>query len=137
SKEGGARIREGAARGSLAPGDLPGDKVAFDPDKDRKGPILMGAAVEAGKQRLVVLANSNFVADAYINALGNADLFLNITRWLAEDENFIAIKPKEVRDAGLNLPAGDALLLFWGLVVIVPVVLLGIGAGIWSKRRRR
>ncbi|MBF0179924.1 MAG: GldG family protein [Magnetococcales bacterium] len=135
SKEQRVRLLEGAERGWLETGDLSG-QVEFNAGKDVKGPILIGAAVESGKQRLVVLANSNFVADTYVNALGNADLFLNITRWLAEDENFIAIKPREVQDAGLNLPAGDALLLFWGLVAFIPLMLLGIGGAIWNRRRR-
>ncbi|MBF0212847.1 MAG: GldG family protein [Magnetococcales bacterium] len=131
------RLLEGAARGWLETGDLASGQVEFNPDQDRKGPILIGVAVESGKQRLVVTANSNFIADAYVSALGNADLFLNIARWLAEDENFIAIKPKEVQDAGLNLPGGAAVLLFWGLVVGIPLALIAIGATIWMKRRRR
>lgn len=131
------RILEGADRGWLETGDLSTRQVEFNPEQDRKGPILIGVAVESGKQRLVVLANSNFAADAYVGALSNADLFLNLSRWLAEDENFIAIKPKEVLDAGLTLPGEDALVLFWGLVLIVPVSLLIIGGNIWFKRRRR
>lgn len=137
SKESRVRLLEGAERGWLETGDLSTGQAEFNPDQDRKGPILMGVATESDKQRLVVLANSNFVADAYIGALGNADLFLNITRWLAEDENFIAIKPKEVLDAGLTLPGGDALMLFWGLVLLIPALLLATGATIWYKRRQR
>ncbi|MBF0627273.1 MAG: GldG family protein [Magnetococcales bacterium] len=137
SKEQRVRLLEGAARGWLETGDLSTGQVEFNADQDRKGPVLMGVAIESGKQRLVVTANSNFAADAYVGALGNADLFLNITRWLAEDENFIAIKPKAVQDAGIQLPGGDAVLLFWGLTVGIPVVLLGIGTTIWMKRRRR
>ncbi|MBF0427851.1 MAG: GldG family protein [Magnetococcales bacterium] len=137
SKEKRVRLLEGAERGWLETGDLSSGQAEFNPDKDKKGPILIGVAVESEKQRLVVMANSNFVADAYVGALGNTDLFLNIARWLAEDENFIAIKPKEITDAGLNLPGASALMLFWGLVVIIPILLLGIGATIWYKRRRR
>ncbi|MBF0272723.1 MAG: GldG family protein [Magnetococcales bacterium] len=137
SKEQRIRLLEGAARGWLETGDLASGQVEFNPEQDRKGPIVIGVAVESGKQRLVVTANSNFLADAYVGALGNADLFLNMARWLAEDENFIAIKPKEVQDGGLNLPGADAVLLFWGLVVLIPVLLVGIGATIWLKRRRR
>ncbi|MEO5330467.1 MAG: GldG family protein [Magnetococcus sp. YQC-5] len=137
SKEKRIRVLEGANRGWLETDDLSSGQAEFNADKDRKGPILIGVAVEADKKRLMVMANSNFVADAYIGALGNADLFLNIVRWLAEDENFIAIKPKEVLDAGLNLPNGDAIVLFWGLVLVVPMMLLGMGGTIWYKRRRR
>nr|CAX83881.1 ABC-type uncharacterized transport system involved in gliding motility auxiliary component-like [uncultured bacterium] len=130
-------LLEGAARGWLETGDLTSGKVEYNPGEDRKGPILFGAAIQADKKRLVVTANANFLADAYVSALGNADLFLNMVRWLAEDENFIAIKPKEVQDAGLELPGEQALLLFWGLVVLVPMGLLAMGGTIWFKRRRR
>lgn len=136
-KEQRTRLLEGAARGWLETGDLTSGKVEFTPGEDRKGPVLFGAAIQADKRRLVVTANSNFLADAYVTALGNADLFLNMARWLAEDENFIAIKPKEVQDAGLTMTGEQALLLFWGLVVLMPVGLLTIGAMIWFKRRRR
>ncbi|MEO5347146.1 MAG: GldG family protein [Magnetococcus sp. YQC-9] len=136
-KEQRTRLLEGAARGWLETGDLTSGKVEFTPGEDRKGPILMGAAVQADKRRLVVTTNSNFLADAYVSVLGNADLFLNIARWLAEDENFIAIKPKEVQDAGLTMSGEQSLLLFLGLVVLVPLGLLTIGGIIWFKRRRR
>lgn len=138
-KSGVARVRliSGAEKGWLESGDISSGSVAFDQGQDVKGPILMGAALTKEKQRLVVLGDSDFAADAYIDASGNMDLFMNMVRWLAEDESFIAIKPKEVADAGLELSAGQGTLLFWGQVVIIPLALMGSGVLVWWRRKRR
>lgn len=139
---GGGKIKRtellhGAERGWLETGSLAAGTAAFDQGKDLQGPILMGAAVEDDKKRLVALGDSDFISDTYAGQLGNIDLFLNTVRWLAQDENFIAIKPKPVMDAGLALQQGTAILLLAGLVGVIPVTLATTGLVIWSRRKRR
>ena len=131
------RLLSGAERGWLETGAIDSGEVAFDEGSDQPGPVLLGVAVTQGKMRLVALGDADFAADAYIGFSGNADLFLNMVRWLAEDEHFIAIKPKEILDSGLVMTQGDGVLLFWGLTVIIPMLLLIAGVSIWSRRKRR
>ncbi|MEO5353179.1 MAG: GldG family protein [Magnetococcus sp. XQGC-1] len=131
------RLLSGAERGWLKTGPLDANTVEFNPATDQKGPILLGVTIQREKKRMVVVGDSDFAADAYIGFSGNTDLFLNMVRWLAEDENFIAIKPREVTDSGLVLSQGGGTLLFIGLVLGVPLLLLVTGFAIWRGRRQR
>ncbi|MBF0462946.1 MAG: GldG family protein [Magnetococcales bacterium] len=143
------RLLSGAERGwvkamTKPAGELKQDEAPLDASvlefnaaTDQKGPILLGVTVQKEKKRMVVVGNSNFAADAYVGFSGNTDLFLNMVRWLAEDENFIAIKPKEVVDSGLMLSQNSGVVLFVGLVLGVPLALLVTGVLIWRKRRLR
>ncbi|MBF0589813.1 MAG: hypothetical protein HQL53_11870 [Magnetococcales bacterium] len=127
---------KGATQGWLETGALDQGQVEFTPDKDMKGPVTLGVAIHEEKQRLVVIGDADFAANAYVNAVGNSDLFLNAVRWLAEDENFIAIKPKQVTDAGLVITPTGGMLLSWGLMLFGPLLLAGIGIMIWMRRKR-
>lgn len=127
----------GAERGWLRVGDATSDQAEFNPGSDKKGPILMGAAVERQATRLVVVGDADFAADAYADFSGNADLFLNMIRWLAEDESYMAIKAKVVTDAGITLTQRQGVILFWGLTAGVPLCLLVTGMVIWRRRQRR
>lgn len=130
-------LLNGAERGWLETSPVTDGKVTFDEGQDTKGPLLLGVAIEEGKVRLVVTGDSDFAADAYIDASGNSEVFLNILRWLAEDENFIAIKPKETIDANLTLTRDSGVLLTVGLLVVIPLMLLVTGGVIWVRRRNR
>ncbi|MBF0176143.1 MAG: GldG family protein [Magnetococcales bacterium] len=131
------RILAGADRGWLEAGDISSGTVEFNPDKDLKGPIWMGVTVQEKDFRLAVTGDSDFASNAYIQYSGNDTLFLNTVRWLAEDESFIAIKPKKNMDAGLSIPGRTAQFLFLGALLGIPLILVGTGVVIWSKRRRK
>ncbi|MBF0124419.1 MAG: GldG family protein [Magnetococcales bacterium] len=131
------RLLSAADKGWVETGDLASGQVEFNPDNDVKGPVVLGVALEQGKQRWVVVGDSDFITNSYINFSGNSDLFLNMVRWLAEDENFIAIKPKKINDAGLMLQGSTLLFIFWILVLVVPLTLIGTGVMIWRRRRQQ
>lgn len=131
------KLLQGAEQGWLENSSLAGGSAAFDEATDTKGPLLLGVAVESGKRRIVAVGDSDFAANAYIDFSGNSDLFLNMVRWLAEDEGFIAIKPKPVQDSGLQMSATAGSLFSWGFVVLVPGLLLATGIAIWARRKRR
>lgn len=129
-------LLSGAERGWVETGDISSGTVSFDPDSDQKGPVLLAVVQEKDKGRLLVVGDSDFASNAYIGFSGNTDLFLNMVRWLAEDESFIAIKAKDVLDSGLTLPQGSGVLLLWGLIGGIPGTLLVSGFVIWRKRKR-
>ncbi|MBF0158872.1 MAG: GldG family protein [Magnetococcales bacterium] len=131
------RLFSAAEKGWVETGDLSSGQVEFNPDSDVKGPVVLGAALEQGKQRWVVVGDADFVVNSYINFSGNGDLFLNMVRWLSEDENFIAIKPKKISDAGLMLQGSSLLLIFWMLVLVIPLAMVATGVLIWRRRRQQ
>nr|CRH04823.1 Conserved protein of unknown function [Candidatus Magnetococcus massalia] len=132
-----SRLLAGAQQGWLERGSLTGGEVSFDPQQDVEGPILMGVTVKHEKRRLVLLADSDFAADAFARYPANGELMLNTVRWLAEDEDLIAIKPKKMVDAGLDISSDGITLLFILYVGVVPLLLLTTGGLIWWRRRQR
>jgi len=121
-------------------------EATFDEGKDRKGPVPVGvvATVESKgekeakgkKARIVVYGNSAFAANGNLHFSGNRDLFLNSMSWLAEEEDLIAIRPKEITSTPLILTASQGKLIFWLPVVVFPASILTVGAVVLIRRRR-
>ena len=129
---------------SWAETDLKGRVVNLDEKEDIKGPLPMAAALapkvapEEGKPRpaIVVIGNSTFATNAFVNFPGNSDFFLHTTGWLAEERNMMAIIPKDsaLRPFTPN-PLEERTLLYLQ-VVLLPAAMLFSGIMVWRKRRR-
>lgn len=129
---------------SWAETDLNGRVVSFDEKKDVKGPLPMAAALvpktspAEGKPRpaIVVIGNSTFATNAFVNFPGNTDFFLHSTAWLAADRDMIAIGPRDqaLRPFVPN-PVQERVLLYVQ-VIFLPALLLVSGIIVWRKRRR-
>lgn len=130
-------------------------KVAMEPAKgDRPGPISLAVAVSApvpgqaadeGEKkddaapkpeiRLAVLGDSDFVANYTGEIRGNPDLFLNTINWLAQQENLIAIRPKQPEDRRLTMTLTQQRNVFWLSVLVLPGIIIGSGVYTWWRRR--
>ena len=116
-------------------------------DDDKKGPVAIAAAVSApanvtppaaeatgGKKegdkpkpaetRIVAFGDSDFVSNAAIRVPGNLPLFMNTMNWLAQQENLIAIGPRDPQDRRITLTAGQQQLILYLTVFIVPGLVL-------------
>ena len=95
---------EGQAQPDLDKGDIPGPvslAVAVSaPVGGATPPPAPDAPADRAKPetRLVVVGDSDFASNAYLGVAGNRDLFLNIVNWLAQQENLIAIRPRDPQD---------------------------------------
>ena len=129
---------------SWAETDLKGRVVNLNEKEDIKGPLPMAAALapkvapEEGKPRpaIVVIGNSTFATNAFVNFPGNSDFFLHTTGWLAEERNMMAITPKDsaLRPFTPN-PLEERTLLYLQ-VVLLPAAMFVSGIMVWRKRRR-
>ena len=129
---------------SWAETDLKGRVVNLNEKEDIKGPLPMAAALAPktppaeGQPRpaIVLIGNSTFASNAFVNFPGNSDFFLHTTAWLAQDRDMIAIGP---RDQALHPfvpnPIQERALLYVQ-VIFLPALLLIIGFNVWRKRRR-
>ena len=123
---------------------------------DKPGPVSIGAAVsapvaagaepsvekkdESGSEpkpetRVVAIGDSDFVSNVALAIQGNRDLFLNAVNWLAQQENLIAIRPREPEDRRITITADQEQVVFWLAVVFIPGVLLMTGVYTWWRRR--
>jgi len=129
---------------SWAETDLKGRVVSLNEKEDVKGPLPMAAALAPktppaeGKPRpaIVVIGNSTFATNAFINFPGNTDFFLHTAAWLAEDRDMIAIAPRDqaVHPFTPN-PVQERALLYLQ-VILLPATLFIAGILVWRKRRR-
>jgi len=128
-------------------------QVSLDESKgDKKGPIAIATAVSATsgaadppkpgaepekkpETRVVVFGDSDFAANAGLGIQGNRDLFLNTIGWLSQQENLIAIRPKEADDRRITLTATQQNNILWLSLVIIPGVIFGSGVYSWWRRR--
>jgi ABC-type uncharacterized transport system involved in gliding motility auxiliary subunit len=130
-------------------------QVAREVDKgDKAGPVSLAAAVSAPAEatppppagakpedtpkpetRVVVFGDSDFVANQWLGIPGNRDLFLNAVNWLAQQENMIAIRPKDPEDRRITLTRDQQTRIFWLTVLIIPGLILLTGVQTWWRRR--
>jgi ABC-type uncharacterized transport system involved in gliding motility auxiliary subunit len=95
-------------------------------------------APEEGKPRpaIVVIGNSTFATNAFVNFPGNSDFFLHTAAWLAEDRNMMALIPKDsaLRPFTPN-PLQERALLYLQ-VILLPAIMFFSGIMVWRRRRR-
>jgi ABC-type uncharacterized transport system involved in gliding motility auxiliary subunit len=128
---------------SYATNRLNSPAIDIDPNKDKKGPFTLAAAGtyatgKPGSQgRFVVVGSSSWAGNGFLPArsIGNRDLFLNMMNWLSSDEDLIAIRPKEPQDRRLSLTSAQMSRVFYSSVVIIPLLVIFGGFGVWWKRR--
>jgi len=124
-----------------------GQSIQVDPKRDRRGPISLAIACERYQEvaepgqppktgRLVVIGDSDWLSNQYIDLAGNLDLFLNSIDWLAGRQDLIAVRPKVTDIRRLNLTRAQAKSVFWFSVVGLPGAALIAGVGAILRRRR-
>ena len=86
------------------------------------------------ESRLAVFGDSDFATNGMLGIQGNPDLFMNTVSWLAQQENLIAIRPRNAADRRLTMTAEQQRMVFW-LTLGVPLLLFGAGFYTWSRRR--
>ena len=121
--------------------DTKSNQVTFDEKKDLKGPVSLAVAAskDAGenkKARLVVFGDSDFASNSAFGLQGNGNLFLNTISWLAQDETFISIRPKNPDDRRLTMTEAQGRLVSYVTLLFLPVGVLVAGVSVWMKRRK-
>ncbi len=140
-------------------GLLDDGRVALEPDQgDVPGPVSLAVAVSAPatdvpaaaepdaegddsetpptrEARLVAFGDSDFAANFGLGIQGNRDLFMNAVNWLAQQENLIAIRPREPEDRRITLTADQSQRVFLLSMVVIPGLIFGAGVYSWWRRR--
>lgn len=129
---------------SWAETDLKGRVVSLNEKEDIKGPLPMAAALTPKttpaegktKSAIVVIGNSTFASNAFVNFPGNSDFFLHTVAWLAQDRDMISIGPRDqVFRPFVPNPLQERTLLYVQ-VIFLPALVLIAGVQVWRKRRR-
>ena len=135
-------------------------KVAKEPSKgDKAGPVSLAAVVSSPvtaapapdpgipdppkvepdapklESRVAVFGDSDFVTNAMLGFGSNQDVFLNTVNWLAQQENLIAIRPRDPEDRRITLTAAQQNFIRLLTIFVIPGVVLLLGVQTWWRRR--
>lgn len=118
----------------------PGGNAKFDTGRDRRGPLTVALAMthslEKREQRVIVVADGDFLANQFIANGGNLDLGMNFVNWVSGDESFINIPPTTSPDQQLNLTRTGQMWIGIGFLFALPLLFLAGGTLVWWRRRR-
>lgn len=121
-------------------GEIKG-KIGFDYENgEQQGPLPFAYAltrtVGSKQQRILVVGDGDFLANAYLGNVGNLDMGFRMVNWLIHDDQFIGIPAKTSTDKSLQLSGLALGAMAFGFLIIMPVLLFGAGLWIWFCRRR-
>jgi ABC-type uncharacterized transport system involved in gliding motility auxiliary subunit len=123
--------------------DSSNPQMRFDPDKDRKGPLTLGVALEKGgaegtnvnPSRLVVIGNSTFFSDGAIRrGLPGDDIMSAIVNWIAGRGEFYDIPKKSKEAVRLNLSKPQLDRVAIAVLAVIPAFFGLIGIAVHFKR---
>jgi ABC-type uncharacterized transport system involved in gliding motility auxiliary subunit len=114
---------------------------------DRRGPLPIAVAVTksagvdgaasngAKNSRVAVFGDSDFAANNFFDFQKNGDLFMNVISWLAEEEDLIAIPPKNPEDRRISLTASGSKMIMLVSLFLLPLAAFGTAIAVYVKRR--
>lgn len=133
-------------------------QAQFDEGKDTRGPVPIlvlseirkeGAANEPAdknmkgedadasqaKGTLIVSGDSDFADNAHFGLMGNGDLFLNMVRFLSEEENLITVERKAAEGQPLLMTGTQMNTLVILVLAVVPCLAILAGVAVYRIRR--
>ncbi len=119
--------------------------VTFTRKEDTLGPLSIGIAQQRqikstdsmSAQRVVVIGDTDFIANNQLGQGANLDFILKTFNWLAKDDKLISIAPKNAPDLQLKLSATAASILGIVFLILLPLLLTACGIIIWRRRHRQ
>ena len=128
---------EGAARGWVSENS---NSKRFDKNRDIPGPVDLAVTLQRNvndrEQRIIVVGSGAFLANVYSGNGGNLDLGINMVNWLANEERLITIQPRAAKDGRISLSKNQLAVLSVGFLVVLPMLLVAMGALQWWRRKR-
>lgn len=113
--------------------------VKLEPDQgDRAGPVTLALAASRGAgQRVAVVGDGDFLANAHLGNGANLDFGMRLLNWLAGDDAQVQIASARPPGESLNLSRTALALIGGGFLIVLPLALIGAGVFIGLRRRRR
>ncbi len=115
--------------------------IAFDENTvETAGPITIGTSLvktQQGKQdqRIIMLGDSDFIANAYINNADNANLGMRLLRWLSHQNVLLEIENIPAPDTTLQMSNRYFFTISILFIIVLPLLLLGRAIWVFVKNK--
>lgn len=97
---------------------------------------LQAAGAASGTEaRLVVVGDSDFANNRNFPDMGNGNFFLNCVAWLAQDEDLIAVRPKDPDLRRVSLTKAELNVMNLIAIGLLPALVAGLGIFVTLRRR--
>lgn len=117
------------------------DSSRFDKGRDIRGPLNLAVAltrvVNGRQQRIVVMGNGEYLANAYLGNGGNLELGMSLVNWLSYDDAYVSIPVQTARDRTLELSYPLRGAMAGMFLLVLPLAFIAGGTVVWLRRRRR
>jgi ABC-type uncharacterized transport system involved in gliding motility auxiliary subunit len=114
--------------------------VGYDENSDFLGPLPISLALSrtlgGHEQRVVIVGDGDFLANAYLQNTGNQDLGVRFVEWLAHDDALVAVPSRVARDNNLVLENWHKAVIGFTFLVGLPTAFALNGVVVWWRRRR-
>ncbi len=109
------------------------------PEEARVDPEALSAAgaTAANESRLVVFGDSDFANNRNFPDMGNGNLFMNCVAWLSQDEDLIAVRPKDPDLRSVVLTKAQLGVLNLIVLGLLPAAMAIAGVIVTVRRRAR
>ncbi len=114
---------------------------------DAEGPFALGILTSYGTtiggvsttSKLLVLSSLYMTSDATFDvaALANKSFFVEAIDYINPVTNVLTIESRDYYSENLTILSSQANVIFWILIVIIPVVILALGLVVWLRRRHK
>lgn len=94
------------------------------------------APSERNYSRIVVVGDSDFIANSFFGLLGNGDFFLNAVSYLAEDDDLIEIRAKKGLGDQIFITVNQGRLIFALCLILLPLSVVSTGVYVFLKKRK-
>lgn len=115
------------------------DLKNITPDRIEQGSFAAIAAStgKVGEKEVRILATGSvqFANNQGAQATEHRDMFINMVSYLTQDDDFIAIHPKDPTKSTLALSSAGAILNLKFISFVYPFIFLGVGVLFWMRRR--
>ena len=117
----------------------------YDENREQKGPFALAVASQPrdgiqdikGSPRLIVIGDSDFLSNLYVNFSGNRDMFLNMLNWLVQGLDTFTVRPHDAKVSPIILSEQQSQMLFAIPVIVIPLMVMCTGWTVWWYRRSR
>jgi hypothetical protein len=107
--------------------------------EENRGPKIVGVVAVKGPAetsgKMIVLGDSDFVNNQYLQQLYNRDLFMNCMAYLARQANLISVRPRHLFASRIDYNPATMTRIFTVTVLAFPQLLLMAGIALWRFRQ--